>query len=268
MATVLGRGCRRCVREMSEEIELKLGLPPAVAADVCRHPLLQGFQTTQNLCSTYYDTQDLVLYRHGIALRVRAGDGGDLQTVKRAGKVTVGLSERAEWEQPWTGTFGFSDVEDPETRELLQAVAPGLRPVFSTEFRRELGVFTQGETVIRAMVDQGVIRTSTAVEPLCELELELGSGDPSDLYRLALVLSETLPLWPEDRSKAERGYRLLRDGEIAEVIGGPHPIPTRAGAALQQLMAGELRDWQRYVRLAEQDLAQAVHQVRVTQRRR
>src|SRR5690606_10514 len=94
------------------------------------------------------------------------------------------------------------------------------------------------------------------------------AGEPGDLYRLALRLSETLPLWPEDRSKAERGYRLRRGAERGG--GGRDPALSThlpAGIAFARLAEGEVRAWQRALRLAAEDPVEGVHQVRVTMRR-
>lgn len=253
---------------MPREIELKLGLPPAAAGEVRAHPLLQGAASRQRLVSTYYDTPDLALQRSGIALRVRDVDGRLVQTVKCAGVVASGLSDRPEWEQPWFGVFEFSGVDDRSAAALLSAAAPRLTPLFTTEFQRELRTVADGEARIRAMLDQGVICAGGLEEPLCELELELDVGEPRDLYALALRLSETLPLWPEDRSKAERGYRLWRGAESA---GEVHDLSLTRGLpaaiAFARLVGGEVRAWQRALRLATEDPVEGVHQVRVTMRR-
>ena len=119
---------------MAREIELKLGLPPEAGAKVCAHPLLQGVAPGQRLVSTYYDTPDLRLHRNGIALRVREVDGSLVQTVKCAGAVAGGLSDRPEWEQPWFGVFEFSGVDDRSVAVSLNAVASRLTPVFTTIF--------------------------------------------------------------------------------------------------------------------------------------
>src|SRR5690606_11826653 len=93
-----------------------------------------------------------------------------------------------------------------------------LVPVISTRIRREERLFQEGGVAIRVTIDEGVIRARDTEEPLCELELELDAGRPIDLLRLALMLTETLPLWPEDRSKAERGYRLYGGIQLPEQI--------------------------------------------------
>ena len=63
-------------------------------------------------------------------------------------------------------------------------------------------------------------------------------GDPTELYTLALQLAETLPLTPENVSKAERGYRAYLDAPVkpwrAKPAGGgfphwEHPPRTASG---------------------------------------
>ncbi|MFZ5653237.1 MAG: CHAD domain-containing protein [Pseudomonadota bacterium] len=252
---------------MPREIEIKLGLPPDAAVRVRDHPLLQGpAEPDRRLVSTYYDTPDLRLYRRGIALRVRETGAGQVQTVKCAGTCAGGLSDRPEWEQPWSGAFDFSAIDDARTARRLRAAAPHLAPAFVTDFRREMRVIRRDGATIRAMLDQGAIRAGGAEEPLCELELELEAGRPGDLLRLALSLSDTLPLWPEERSKAERGYRLWRGADLPVPDAGlAATMP--AGAAFRQLAGGAVHAWQAGVRLAGTDAVEGVHQVRVALRR-
>lgn len=253
---------------MPREIELKLGLPPDAAARVLDHPLLQGpAEPARRLVSTYQDTPDLRLYRHGIALRVRETGTGAVQTVKCAGTSAGGLADRPEWEQPWSGAFDFSAIDDAPTAHRLRAAAPRLAPAFVTDFRRETRVIRQGAVAIRAMFDQGVIRVGGAEEPLCELELELDAGRPADLVRLALSLSDALPLWPEARSKAERGYRLWRGEELPERASEALCATAPAAAAFRQLAATEMCAWQDSLRLTRTDAVEGVHQVRVALRR-
>ena len=54
-------------------------------------------------------------------------------------------------------------------------------------------------------------------ESIHELELELKSGRPDALFALAIELAGSVPLWPSDRSKAERGARLAKDIAAAPV---------------------------------------------------
>ena len=92
-------------------------------------------------------------------------------------------------------------------------------------------------------------------EPLCEMELELKSGDRQDgvssMYFLAMEISSIAAIRLCEVSKAERGYRLL-DGEyylqsIRELANQynkiPHQEPSWA-AVIEESFATFLRTWE------------------------
>jgi adenylate cyclase len=252
---------------MPREVELKLALSPAAVAAARDHPLLQGDAPAQRLLSTYYDTPDRTLHRHGIALRVRRIGADRVQTVKCAGRTGGGLADRPEWEQPWCGAFDFSRIDDVPTAGVLRASAARLAPVFVTDFMRQTHCFRESGVAIRVMLDVGSVHCGAAREPLCELELELDSGGYADLYAMALRLSDALPLWPEARSKAERGYRLCGAGIEPAVPARGLRAAQSAIAGFRELVAAEVANWQAGVRLVEGDAKEGVHQVRVALRR-
>ena len=89
---------------------------------------------------------------------------------------------------------------------------------FTTRVRRTLFTLKpDASTQIEGALDEGEIRTADgkSVEPVSEVELRLKDGDPAALYGTALRLLEIAPLRIEIRSKAERGYHLLRAGTDA-----------------------------------------------------
>ena len=58
-------------------------------------------------------------------------------------------------------------------------------------------------------MDSGEIRAGQASCPISELELELKSGSPQQLFKLALALLDIVPMDVEHTSKAEYGYLLF-----------------------------------------------------------
>ncbi|MGB5146064.1 MAG: CHAD domain-containing protein [Porticoccaceae bacterium] len=264
----------------NREVELKLSLPPTALAALRQHPLFVAAAPggAAEVESTYYDTPDFALRADGIALRLRRTGDTWQQTVKCAAPSAGGLSARPEWEQSWGGHFDFSGIDDARVRTFLICNAARLMPVFNTRFHRETRCHSVDGTRIRVMLDIGEILAGGRSEPLCELELELDAGVPADLFRLAEQLAATLPLFPDDRSKAARGYRLC-----AGATSGRGPLRAEAApvtrrqtpvAAFRDLAESCVRQWQANVWGALCDSASAadsdpeyIHQLRVGLRR-
>jgi inorganic triphosphatase YgiF len=100
-----------------KEIELTLKLEPGSVGRLLRAPSLKpmraGPKRTQRLQSVYYDTRDLRLHRHRVALRVRRVGDGFVQTLKTASSSNAPAIERGEWERAVSGERpelgGFAD---------------------------------------------------------------------------------------------------------------------------------------------------------------
>ena len=111
--------------------------------------------------------------------------------------------------------------------------------------------------------------------PVCELELELKSGEPQQLFELALAILEIVPFELELVSKAELGYRLLtgyadQSGQRHGAGNWPTGNWTRDALAdvLQRLIWSCLLHLQSNLRGAmESDDAEYLHQMRVALRR-
>ncbi|SIQ38653.1 adenylate cyclase [Aromatoleum tolulyticum] len=259
---------------MSQEIELKLALPPKALAALRRHPLVAGAArqgSAKTLDNTYFDTPDLRLKERKIALRTRRQGRVELQTVKCAAESTAGLTSRPEWEQPFSGSFDFSAVDAPKVRKLLTRHASSLAPVFATRFRRETRLYAPDDKVrILMMIDTGEVVAGDRRAPISELELELVAGEPLDLLLLACRLAADNPLMPSDISKAERGYALHLGtrleparAEASAIDSGDSPL-----AAFRTLAYSCLRQWQANAVGATEDGApEFIHQLRVALRR-
>lgn len=203
---------------MAEEIELKLALSPADHLRFLRHPLLREarHKTDQILDNSYFDTPELALRKHGVALRIRKQGRQRLQTVKLAASSTAasgGLSIRPEWETPYRGRFDFSPIEATAIREWLEQpeILNRIGPLFQTRFRRITWHFPlAGGGEILLALDRGSILSGGREEAISEVELELAdSHDVIALQHLADKLSDRIPLTPSALSKAQRGYMLL-----------------------------------------------------------
>lgn len=200
---------------MAQEIEIKLAIAPGDHLRFMRQPLLRacGKRTDEMLDTTYFDTPELELRKHGVALRIRKHGRRLVQTVKLAAGSSGGLSMRPEWETPYRGEFDFSPIEDVKVRAWLDqpAIRGRLGPLFRTRFRRltwHLPLAGGGEVLLA--LDRGHILAGGMEAAISEVELELsGSRDVAALTALAAQLNARLPLEPSSLSKAQRGYDLL-----------------------------------------------------------
>ncbi|MEI6984885.1 MAG: CYTH and CHAD domain-containing protein [Rhodospirillaceae bacterium] len=199
------------------ETELKLAVAPDQLDGVGEAPVViarrTGAPVTKMLESHYYDTVDRRLLARRAALRVRLTPDGYIQTLKSGGGLV-----RGEWEWPVSGpVVDLTVITEPAAREFVAGIASeSLVLVFVTRFIRTIHLIDQG--AIELAVDQGeIVSPAGSGEPISEVELELKSGWPVDLYRLALALAETVALRVEQRSKAERGFALTDRAQPAPV---------------------------------------------------
>lgn len=273
---------------MSLEVELKLQLltddpvnlkdNPWVAL-CCAEP-----PRTVHLVSTYFDTPDLQLYKQRICLRLRKVGNQWLQTVKTPGTASAGLHQRNEWEDVLNGPeWDLQALRQTPIASLVDddAMWSRIEPVFVTDFQRSIyWLNTEDDDVVELVHDRGAVRAQwcretqsyKADEPINELELELKAGEPSVLFLIGSSLCHSIPLHHANRSKAERGYRLL--GEYTPAT----PVKAAKYALTKQMSAEEslqrvLRSCLQQLQLNEQALSEspeepeAVHQMRVATRK-
>ncbi|WP_321927917.1 CYTH domain-containing protein [Paraburkholderia guartelaensis] len=208
---------------MGIEREIKLALPRDQV-----DAALRLFETRAGkpgsairLENIYFDTPALALARAKSALRLRRAPEGWLQTFKTVGVAQNGLHARHEWEMPVAGEALEVDrllheCDEAGVSTALSDAAANLIPLFRTDFTRTLWTLEVDGAQVEAAVDQGEVTAAVNGEtrhtPICEIELELKSGDEAALHTLAAELAQALPgLAPDDVSKAQRGYK-LREG--------------------------------------------------------
>lgn len=260
---------------MAQEIELKLALAEQGWRSFSRHPALRDAAEpprTQTLRNLYFDTADLALRRQRVALRLRRAGRQWLQTVKCASSARAGLSSRPEWEQPFSGHFDFSQIEDAALRSELEALRDrgALSAVFDTDFERREWRFSAGGGELLLMADRGHILAGGRRETISEIELELAGAPVEALLELAARLAETLPLRAESRSKAQRGYDLMAGAEPAPVRAGRSPVDTdgSAAAAFRAVALDCIAHYQANEHGAlHSDAPEFIHQMRVALRR-
>ena len=261
---------------MAIETELKLRITPEELARLKRHALLRTYAATRpatrRLYNIYYDTPKLELHKTEMALRLRRSGRQWLQTLKGGGSVKAGLHQRNEWEVPVSGAaldFALPDMADWD-EHLPLSMRKKLQPVFVTDFSRTSRMLNFQGAEIELCMDHGQVSTEQHSLPICELELELKSGQPRLLFELALEILDVVPFELEGVSKAEQGFRLL-SGFVDKPVKGAVPDFSRTDTlaeVLQTLIWSCLLHWQGNLRGAmESDDAEYLHQMRVALRR-
>ncbi|CAM2943849.1 inorganic triphosphatase [Vibrio mytili] len=213
---------------METEIELKFFVSPEFS-DILREKISET-KVLQHSCrelgNTYFDTADNWLRKHDIGLRIRRFDDVFVQTVKTAGRVVAGLHQRPEYnaEHDCNEPVLALHPEDiwPPGKEVgtLQAE---LTPLFSTNFVREQWLIGMADgSQVEVAFDQGNVVAQgkdgeDVQEPICEVELELKSGQTDALFTLARSFCEHGGMRLGNLSKAARGYRLATNHTGDEV---------------------------------------------------
>jgi triphosphatase len=257
----------------AKEIELKLEFDPADAARLASHPALRAGPARHEehqLISTYFDTPNGALHKAGVYLRVRENGTNIVQTIKTA-KSKTELIERLEWEREIASRNpDLNGVQDTPLKPLLtEGVRASLRPMFETQIRRHVSRILRDGSEIEAAIDQGEIATRTGMQAISELELELKRGETKELFRLARILGQTVPLRLEVKTRAERGYALLEGGNLKIEKATEIDIPPRmpAGEAFRAIARNCLRQIIANEPVMCAGRAEGLHQMRIGLRR-
>ncbi|MAF49236.1 MAG: CHAD domain-containing protein [Rhodospirillales bacterium] len=202
----------------NRELELKFRFDPKYSERLLKSgwfkALRKGRAQTRTLNSTYFDTPSMKLRDKGYVLRVRRQGRQYVQCVKRG---TGKPFSRREWEGPVNGKAPDAGLflNDPELRRRFSKKLFGaLAPIFETHVKRTShNLEIDGNTVLSLDIDIGDISADQGSEPVNELELELKSGRPEELFDIGRKLVSTIPVRLMHRSKSERGYGLLEAGK-------------------------------------------------------
>jgi triphosphatase len=260
-----------------QEIELKLQIAPESVPLLRRHSLLRrlraGSPASQHLISTYFDTPDFRLMREQVALRVRKVDGRRIQTLKCAPTIEHGVHARREWEREVKADRPvLKGIKDKKLRKLLatQKVRNRLAPQFVTDIQRATWPLKLGNSRVELAVDTGEIRTAKGNVPVCEIEIELKSGDIDGVYAIARQLHKTIRFTSEPLTKAERGFALVADARPRPQRAQPLTLAEDCtlGEAFTRIARNcllQLRANEAVVRDAQNP--EGVHQFRVSLRR-
>ena len=203
------------------EIALDLGhtCPNEAFAWLSQLPDCTYVRTTQ-LLNIYFDTANHDLKQAKAALRLRYDTQANcwLQTLKTAGQQRNGMSARQEWEVllPASETDVPAwqlELFSPDAQAYLAPIAPAMRPLFHTDFKRDIFDYRQGDNHYEWAIDRGEIRSAQDEHParisIQDLEIELKQGNLDSMQTLAEHARTALNAQPQTLSKAARGYGLF-----------------------------------------------------------
>jgi len=170
--------------------------------------------------ASYFDTDDYILSKKDIAFRVRMEGSRIVASLKWQGASVDGLHTREEINVPVKDEACFI-APDPELfkesdigRDMIALVAgKPLHSLLETRFLRSRMRVDTGKTICEVAIDEGEIVTDFGSLPICEMEIELFSGDKEDVRRIGETLAEKYGLTAENRSKYARGLKLLEDNK-------------------------------------------------------
>jgi len=261
--------------ELPQEIELKLAIDPRDVPTLRKSSILQDLSLKhtphRSLLTIYYDTPSLSLARSGIVLRVRKIGREHVQCVKM-GAAATRVFQRVELESPIHGDRpDLTQISDPDVRRLIHRRAGrNLARVFVTRVERETWLLRLGRSRIECAIDRGVIACERKNVPICEVELELKSGQRGRLYQLARRLNDIVPLRIETKSKPARGYDLVGHAKYGAPAAAP--ILLNPAMSVRECFASIAQPCVSYV-LASADFAhrsndpEGIHRLRVAIRR-
>ena len=189
---------------MGIEFELKYRATPAQ-----QQALLTRFGRDARVISmetTYYDTPDRRLSARHVTLRRRMENGLSVCTVK----TPAGSAGRGEWDC----LCGDIKTAIPELCKLgapeyvLLLCAAGLEPTCGARFTRRAIDIETADFSAELAVDSGALLGGGREEPLCEVELELKSGNANAMVTFMEDIAAYYGLVPEPHSKFRRAKAL------------------------------------------------------------
>jgi inorganic triphosphatase YgiF len=191
---------------MGVEFELKFSAEPdQLEAVAAAYPVDYHTITME---TTYFDTPDFALSDRRVTLRRRMENGEAVCTVK----TPISELGRGEWdcrcENIEEAILALCKLGAP--MDLLALTANGVAPVCGAKFTRRAGLVMVQGTELEIALDRGILTGCGNEIPLCEVEVELKSGDPDTAVSFGTALADRFGLQPQKKSKFRRALALAR----------------------------------------------------------
>lgn len=195
---------------MSTEYEWKFNAVPSVLAEIDR--AFSGDRQILKMETVYYDTPSGALSARRYTLRKRMENGVPVCTLK-----TPSGNARSEWEIP-CATIEEAVLKFPALgcpADFSSIVEEGIVPVCGAKFTRIAKTVSLPEGVVELALDQGVLMGGGKEIPLCEVEVELKSGDVRICDMFARTLAARFGLQIQKYSKFRRALALYKGESYA-----------------------------------------------------
>lgn len=191
---------------MAVEFEIKFIATPEQQADISR--ACNGARTQLHMETTYYDTPTGDLSARFFTLRRRLENTVSVCTLK----IPAEGGGRGEFE------IACDSIENaiPElcrlsgVAELPALLESGLVPVCGAKFDRTAILLERPDCTVELALDQGILTGGGREIPLCEVEVELKSGDREGAKNYAALLQVAYGLVREKKSKFRRALELAK----------------------------------------------------------
>lgn len=227
------------------EIELKFQVPLQQ-----QKKTQQAFQqkTAQQiqLAAKYYDTADLSLAAHKIALRQRLEQNTWVQTLKATDAESFNRFElEIDLGETVPKSIHLSDYKhDAQAKRIFKqakiALTTPLELQFETQIQRTILTKKFKDSQIEIALDVGHILANQQQIDVFEIEFELKQGNISDLIAFIQPWIKKYQLFLDTQSKSERGQMLKNQQDLAavcfasELVLNPQQSPHQALAAMLQ----------------------------------
>lgn len=215
---------------MESELKIKFPSPEELHATISsawfKSAVFQEDEKTEEYINRYFDTEDHLLLDKHVSVRVRQIVGQNyVHTVKLGGKSIDGFSQRYEWNQE--ADAGRFDVKrfldqaaicDDPIELLEEALAPiksrDLVEICQTRFTRKTITAGYGDSLFEICLDDGACIAGDKSIPICEMEIELISGNTGDVIDFGHLVEDNSNGEFSNFSKYGRCLALLKGETI------------------------------------------------------
>lgn len=191
---------------MGVEFELKYSAEPRQQAEI--EKLYFEEHRCYRMQTNYYDTPSASLSQRHITLRCRMENDEAVCTVK----TPISGYGRGEWDCRCDDIVKSIPLlcAQGAPAELAELTREGVQEVCGARFTRLAATVQFGDALLEIALDRGILTGGGREQPLCEVEVELKSGEPELAIAFGLQLKNKFGLVPQEKSKFRRALSLAK----------------------------------------------------------